>query len=59
MFTALMITLREGIEAFLIVAITLAWLKKSGRDSLFGAVYAGVGVALAASWLASAAFAAP
>ncbi len=57
MFTALMITLREGIEAFLIVAITLAWLKKSGRASLSGAVYAGVGVALGASWLASTAFA--
>jgi high-affinity iron transporter len=57
MFTALMITLREGIEAFLIVAITLAWLRKSGRGTLAGAVYAGVAVALAASWFASAAFA--
>jgi len=57
MFTALMITLREGIEAFLIVAITLAWLRKTGRGGLAGAVYAGVGVALAASWLASTAFA--
>ena len=57
MYTALMITLREGIEAFLIVAITLAWLKKTGRGPLAGAVYAGVGVALAASWFASMAFA--
>jgi len=56
MYTALMITLREGIEAFLIVAITLAWLRKSGRGALAGAVYAGVGVALAASWFASTAF---
>jgi len=57
MYTALMITLREGLEAFLIVAITLAYLKKSGRTALVGAVYAGVAVALAASWLASTAFA--
>jgi high-affinity iron transporter len=56
MYTALMITLREGIEAFLIVAITLAYLKKTGRAALASAVYAGVAVALAASWLASYAF---
>jgi len=57
MYTALMITLREGIEAFLIVAITLAYLKKTGRAALAPAVFAGVGVALVASWLASLAFA--
>jgi len=57
MYTALMITLREGLEAFLIVAITLAYLKKSGRTALVGAVYAGVAVALVASYLASTAFA--
>jgi high-affinity iron transporter len=57
MYTAFMITLREGIEAFLIVAITLAWLRKTGRGALSSAVFAGVGVALAASWLASTAFA--
>jgi len=57
MYTAFMITLREGIEAFLIVAITLAYLKKTGRASLAGAVYAGVGIALLASWGASTAFA--
>ena len=57
MYTALMITLREGIEAFLIVAITLAYLKKTQRGGLAGAVYAGVAVALATSWVASMAFA--
>jgi high-affinity iron transporter len=57
MYSALMITLREGIEAFLIVAITLAYLKKTGRDGLAGAVYAGVAIALVASWLASLGFA--
>ena len=49
MYSALMITLREGIEAFLIVAITLAYLKKTGRGALAGAVYAGVGAKLAIS----------
>jgi high-affinity iron transporter len=57
MYTALMIMLREGIEAFLIVAITLAYLKKTGRAALAPAVFSGVGVALVASWLASLAFA--
>src|SRR5258707_1123738 len=57
MYSALMITLREGIEAFLIVAITLAYLKKTGRGGLAGAVYAGVATALVASWLASLGFA--
>lgn len=52
-----MISLREGIEAFLIVAITLAYLRKSGRSALAHAVYAGVGVALLASWGASLGFA--
>ena len=56
MYTALMITLREGIEAFLIVAITLAYLKKTGRAALVGAVYAGTGIALLVSWAASFAF---
>jgi high-affinity iron transporter len=57
MYSALMITLREGIEAFLIVAITLAYLRKTGRGALAGAVYAGVAVALVASWFASLGFA--
>jgi high-affinity iron transporter len=57
MFSAFMITLREGIEGFLVVAITLAYLRKTGRAYLAGAVYAGVGVALLASWGASVVFA--
>jgi high-affinity iron transporter len=57
MFSAFMITLREGIEGFLVVAITLAYLRKTGRASLAPAVYAGVGVAILASWLASLVFA--
>jgi high-affinity iron transporter len=57
MFNSFMITLREGIEAFLIVAITLTYLRKTGRAALAPAVYSGIGVALVASYLASLLFA--
>src|SRR3954447_4102281 len=50
MLQMFVITLREGIEAFLIVAIALAYLRKTGRDSLVPAVFwgtaAGVGLSL-------------
>ncbi len=46
MFETLVIALREGIEAFLIVAITLAYLRKTGRAALAPAVYTGTGLAL-------------
>ena len=46
MLNALIIIFREGFEAFLIVAITLAYLRKTGRSSLIGAVYAGSAVSL-------------
>jgi high-affinity iron transporter len=45
----LVITLREGIEAFLIVAIAAAYLRKTGREALLSAVWAGTAVALAIS----------
>src|SRR6476620_10734406 len=48
---AFVITLREGFEAFLIVAISLAYLKKSGRIALTRAVHYGVLTALALSLL--------
>ncbi|MBB6096366.1 high-affinity iron transporter [Povalibacter uvarum] len=57
MLNAFMFTLREGIEAFLIVAITLAYLRKTGRAKLGRAVHLGVAVALVASYLASLLFA--
>jgi high-affinity iron transporter len=38
-------TLREGIEAFLIVAIAIAYLHKSGRDALVSAAWWGTGAA--------------
>ena len=45
MFQAFVITLREGLEAFLIVAISLAYLRKSGRKELVPAVHWGIGLA--------------
>jgi len=51
MLQALVITLREGLEAFLIVAISLAYLRKSGRDSLTSAVRWGIAAAVLISGL--------
>ncbi len=49
MFQAFMIVLREGFEGFLIVAIILAYLKKTGERWLEPAVYCGVIVSLLVS----------
>ena len=46
MVQAFVITLREGLEAFLIVAISLAYLRKSGRRELIPAVHWGIGLAI-------------
>src|SRR6478672_3362195 len=43
------ITLREGVEAALVVGIVLACLKKAKQSQLSPWVYAGVGVGIAAS----------
>jgi high-affinity iron transporter len=51
MLQALVITLREGFEAFLIVAISLAYLRQSGRAQLTSAVHWGIAVALVVSAL--------
>jgi high-affinity iron transporter len=51
MFEAFIITLREGLEAFLIVALSLAFLKKTGRRELVSGVYSGIVVALVLSAL--------
>jgi high-affinity iron transporter len=45
----LLVTLREGIEMFLIVAIAAAYLTKTGRRALVPAVAWGTGVALVVS----------
>src|SRR4051812_12822053 len=42
MLQTFVISLREGIEAFLIVAISVAYLKKSGQGALVSAVRWGV-----------------
>jgi high-affinity iron transporter len=49
MLQSFVITLREGLEAFLIVAISLAYLKKTGRGRLVGAVHWGIGLSVAMS----------
>jgi high-affinity iron transporter len=49
MLQAFIITLREGVEAALIVGITLAYLGKIGRNDLRKAVYAALGAAFAGS----------
>jgi high-affinity iron transporter len=46
MLQAFGITLREGLEAFLIVAISLAYLRKTGRQQLVPAVHWGIGVSV-------------
>jgi high-affinity iron transporter len=49
MLQSFVITLREGLEAFLIVAISLAYLRKTGRGHLIPAVHWGIVTAVAAS----------
>ena len=55
MLQAFVITLREGLEAFLIIAISLAYLRKSQRSELIPAVHWGIAasvvLSIAAGWL--------
>jgi high-affinity iron transporter len=51
MFSTLMITFREGVEALLIVAIALMYLRRTGRAFLAPAIHAGWGAALVLSVL--------
>ena len=57
MWQGFTIALREGIEAFLIVALTLSYLRRTGRPELARAVYAAVGISVVtcagAGWLFS------
>jgi high-affinity iron transporter len=50
MIPALIIVFREGFEAFLTVAIIFAFLRKTGRDWLRPAVYAGIVASIIASF---------
>jgi len=49
MLSALLVSLREGMEAALVVGICLAYLRKIGRLDLQRPVWYGVGAALLAS----------
>src|SRR6185295_18463540 len=49
MLQAFVVTLREGLEAFLIVAISLAYLRKTGRRSLVPAIHWGIATSIALS----------
>jgi high-affinity iron transporter len=55
MLQAFVITLREGLEAFLIIAISLAYLRKSQRAELIPAVHWGIAasvlLSIGAGWL--------
>ena len=49
MLQSFIIILREGFESFLLVAVILAYLRKSGRPQLTTAVYSAIAVGLAVS----------
>ncbi|HEX9305410.1 MAG TPA: FTR1 family protein [Thermoanaerobaculia bacterium] len=48
MWQGFTIALREGIESFLIVALTLSYLRRTGRAGLARAVYLGIAVSVVA-----------
>lgn len=53
MIQSLVITLREGVEAALVIGIAIAYLNKSGRGYLVGRVFWALGAAVLASIIAS------
>ena len=46
MFQTLLISFREGLEAFLIIAIAAMYLRRTGREALVSALRAGTTVAV-------------
>ena len=56
MLQGFVITLREGLEAFLIVAISLAYLRRTGRGHLVRAVHWGIAVSVLVSAVAGVLF---
>ena len=50
MFESFIITLREGVEAALVVAIAVAYLRKIGREDLLAVVYRAFASAVVASF---------
>ncbi|HEV2615051.1 MAG TPA: Fe-S-containing protein [Candidatus Acidoferrales bacterium] len=53
MLSALLLALREGVEAALVVGIVLVYLNRTGRRQLARYVWAGVGLAVACSFAAA------
>jgi len=49
MLQSFIIVLREGFESFLLCAVILAYLRKTGRERLTFAVYWAIGISLAVS----------
>ena len=49
MLNSFIIVLREGFESFLLVAVILSYLRKSGQKWLTSAVYVGIALAVTAS----------
>jgi len=49
MLQSFIIVLREGFESFLLIAVILAYLRKTGRERLTFAVYWAIGISLAVS----------
>jgi len=56
MFESLVITLREGIEAALVVGIIILYLRRTGRAALVRAVYGGLAAGILASIACAAVF---
>jgi len=53
MLSALLVALREGVEAALVVGIVLVYLDRTGRRALTRYVWAGVALAAASSVVAA------
>src|SRR5580698_5203299 len=54
MLQTFVIALREGVEAALVIAIAVAYLRKTGRQALLSSVYKAFGAAVFASILVAA-----
>src|SRR3954471_14934436 len=53
MFPTFIVTLREGVEAALVIAVAVSWLKKTGRVHLLPTVYRALGTAVIACFAAA------